>query len=81
MFDMLQDACTPEQLELMRAAFEAAWQFLQADTVLGAVAEPERRAALAQAIVAVAAQGESQVVRLANTAIGRVRSHFARRWR
>jgi hypothetical protein len=44
--DFVPDAFNPEQIELMKAAFEAAWQFVQADAALGSVTMPERQAAL-----------------------------------
>jgi N-acetylglucosamine kinase-like BadF-type ATPase len=76
MFDFAPDAFNPEQIKLMQAAFEAAWQFVQADTVLDLVSMPERQAALAQAVAALAAKGETEALRLANEAIGQVRKLY-----
>jgi N-acetylglucosamine kinase-like BadF-type ATPase len=76
MFDFAPDAFNPEQIKLMQAAFEAAWQFVQADTVLDLVSLPERQAALAQAVAALAAEGETEALRLANEAIGQVRKVY-----
>jgi N-acetylglucosamine kinase-like BadF-type ATPase len=76
MFDFAPDAFNPEQIKLMQAAFEAAWQFVQADTVLDLVSMPERQAALAQAVAALAAKGETEALRLANEAIGQVRKVY-----
>ncbi len=78
MFDFVQDALNPEQVELMRAAFDSAWQFVQADSVLDSVSMPDRHAALAQAIMALAIKGETQALRIANEAIAQVRRAYTR---
>jgi N-acetylglucosamine kinase-like BadF-type ATPase len=78
MFDFVPDVFNPEQILLMKAAFEAAWQFVQADSALDAVSMPERHAALAQAVMALAAKGETGALRIANEAIAQVRKVYAR---
>jgi N-acetylglucosamine kinase-like BadF-type ATPase len=77
MIDFVPDAFSPEQIEMMRAAFDTAWQFVQADTVLDAVSMPERQAALAKAVIAIAAKGEQGALRMANDAIAQVRKVYA----
>jgi N-acetylglucosamine kinase-like BadF-type ATPase len=76
--DRFRPRCiSPQQIEMMRAAFDTAWQFVQADTVLDAVSIPERQAALAQAVMAIAAKGEQGALRMANEAIAQVRKVYA----
>jgi hypothetical protein len=68
-----QNAFNPEQVELMKAAFDAAWKFVEADAALAAVSAADRRISLAQALMALISQGERDAVQLANEAIGLVR--------
>jgi N-acetylglucosamine kinase-like BadF-type ATPase len=77
MIDFVPDAFSPEQIDMMKAAFDAAWQFVQADAVLDSVSLPERQAALAQAVMAIAAKGEKGALRMANDAIAQVRKIYA----
>src|SRR4051812_39975539 len=64
---------SPEQVELMKAAFDAAWKFVEVDATLASVALSERRLALAQALMALISQGEQDAFTLGNEAIALVR--------
>jgi hypothetical protein len=77
MLDFVQETLSCEQIVLLRAAFEAAWQFVKGDSTLDSVSMSDRQAALANAVIAVAAHGEQEVLRVANDAIGRVRKLYA----
>jgi hypothetical protein len=77
MLKFVQEAFSPVQIVLLRAAFEAAWQFVKADSTFDSVSMSDRQAALANAVIAVAAHGEQEVLRVANGAIGRVRKLYA----
>jgi hypothetical protein len=77
MLEFVQEPFSPEQSALLRVAFEAAWQFVKADSMLDSVSMPDRQAALANAVIAAAAHGEHGVLRVANDAIGRVRNLYA----
>jgi creatinine amidohydrolase/Fe(II)-dependent formamide hydrolase-like protein len=77
MIDFVPDAFSPEQIEMMKAAFDAAWQFVQADTVLDSMSLPQRQAVLAQAVMAIAAKGEKGALHVANDAIAQVRKVYA----
>jgi hypothetical protein len=68
-----QNAFSPEQVALMRAAFDAAWKFVEADASLASVSPADRRLSLAQALMALISQGERDAVALANEAIALVR--------
>jgi hypothetical protein len=68
-----RDAFNSDEVELMKAAFDAAWKFVATDTALEAVSAADRRLSLAQALMALVSAGERDRVRLANQAIALVR--------
>ena len=62
-----------EVAELVNAAFDKSWQFVKTDPELAHGDPQEMRTRLAQSLARLAQNGERDLWRLANTAIGQLR--------
>jgi hypothetical protein len=62
-----------ESAELVNAAFDKSWQFVKTDPELAHGDPQEMRTRLAQSLARLAQNGERDLWRLANTAIGQLR--------
>ena len=76
MLDFIRETFSCEQIVLLRPHSRRR-EFVKADSMLDSVSMSDRQAALANAVIAVAAHGEQEVLRVANDAIGRVRKLYA----
>jgi hypothetical protein len=63
----------PKIGELVNAAFDKSWQFVKTDPELAHGDPQEMRTRLAQSLARLAQNGERDLWRLANTAIGQLR--------
>lgn len=63
----------PNIAELVNAAFDKSWQFVKTDPELAHGDPQEMRNRLAQSLARLAQNGERDLWRLANTAIGQLR--------
>jgi hypothetical protein len=63
----------PEVAELVDAAFDKSWQFVRTDPELAHNDRDELRAGLARSLTRLAEDGERDLWRLANGAIGQLR--------
>ena len=63
----------PEIAELVNAAFDKSWQFVKTDPELAHNDPQEMRALLAESLARLAQNGERDLWRLANAAIGQLR--------
>src|SRR5919201_1048989 len=79
---MIPDAnLDPKVAALVSAAFDKSWPFVKTDPELAHVDRQERRTRLAQNLTRIAQDGERDMWRLANAAIGQLRGerHAAER--
>jgi hypothetical protein len=67
----------PELAELVSAAFDKSWQFVKTDPELAHGDPQEMRARLAQRLAGLAQNGERDLWRLANAAIGQLRRELS----
>jgi hypothetical protein len=63
----------PKIAELVNAAFDKSWQFVKTDPELAHEDPQEMRTRLAQSLARLAQNGERDLWRLANAAIGQLR--------
>ena len=63
----------PELAQLVSAAFDKSWQFVKTDPELAHGDPQEMRTRLAQSLARLAQNGERDLWRLANAAIGQLR--------
>jgi hypothetical protein len=63
----------PATAELVTAAFEKSWEFVKTDPELAHPDPQQMRARLAQSLARLAQNGERDMWRLANAAIGQLR--------
>jgi hypothetical protein len=70
----IRDATLDAEIaELVNAAFDKSWQFVKTDPELAHGDPQEMRTRLAQSLARLAQNGERDLWRLANTAIGQLR--------
>jgi hypothetical protein len=70
----MRDATLDAEIaELVNAAFDKSWQFVKTDPELAHGDPQEMRTRLAQSLARLAQNGERDLWRLANTAIGQLR--------
>jgi hypothetical protein len=70
---VMNDATAPEVEVLVRAAFEKSWQFVSTDPVLAHGDIEDLRTRLSERLTRLAQDGERDLWRLANEAIGDLR--------
>ena len=63
----------PDTAELVSAAFDKSWQFVKTDPALAHPDPQHMRARLAESLARLAQNGERDMWRLANAAIGQLR--------
>jgi len=68
------EAFGPEIIALASEAFRRSWHFIEADPVLAGCDRKALQAELARSILDTAKNGERDLVRIANRAIGRLRA-------
>jgi hypothetical protein len=73
----MEKVVAPEVEELVHAAFEKSWQFVSTDPVLAHGDVEELRTRLSTRLIHLAKNGECDVWRLANGAIGELRREVA----
>jgi hypothetical protein len=74
-------AFQPETVEALATAFHAAWRFLLKDTHFAELSQTVLQRRLSACLLQLAADGEHDPLRLANTAIERLRGESALRGR
>jgi uncharacterized protein YijF (DUF1287 family) len=74
----MENTVTHEIEELVHAAFEKSWQFVRTDPVLAHGDVEELRVRLSKRLKRLAQNGECDVWRLANGAIGELRRELTR---
>jgi hypothetical protein len=72
----MQIVATDEVEELVHAAFERSWKFVSTDPVLARADIEELRTLLSKRLSRLAQNGERDIWRLANGAIGELRRDF-----
>jgi hypothetical protein len=70
---MMVDTLDAETADLVRFAFDKSWQFVSADPQLAHADQDELRERLSTRLTQLAQEGERDLLRLANAAIGELR--------
>lgn len=66
-------AFNPNEVELMRLEFVAAWKFVEVDSSLGGMGTADRRKLLVQSVLSVFSDGKREIVEIAHGAIALMR--------